>query len=160
VTEPNERLQSGESPDPDQPDDIALASFLKANAPPILEPGLEFEDQLMRAIARESPGMVSRQTRSRPKSRWNAAIAAFIGLGVGAIAIGLGQLSQRFTSPPPSAAELAQLESFLIGDWNETVRPSETVKEWNWLDVKLISASPATAFAQGVNPSLSNYSQP
>jgi hypothetical protein len=157
---PNERLQSGESPDPDKPDDIALVSFLKANTPSIPEPGLELEDQLMQAISKETRVVLLRQNQPRPKYRWNGAFAAFIGLGVGAIAIGLGQLHQWFTSPAPSAAELAQLESFIVGDWDETVRPRETVREWNWLDAKLIPASPAVASAQGADSSIANHSQP
>jgi hypothetical protein len=157
---PNERSQSGESPDPNKPDDIALVSFLKANTPPIPEPGLEFEDQLMQTILTETRSALPRQSQRRSKYRWNSAVAAFVGLGIGAIAIGLGQLHQWFTSPAQSAAELAQLESFMVNDWDETVQPSETIKEWNWLDAKLIPAKPAITSVQGANPSISNHSQP
>jgi hypothetical protein len=133
VIRPNDRLQSEAFPEPDKPDDIALVSFLKDNAPAIPEPGLAFEDRLMQAISKEPSNLALRQkrTRPRPKYRWNSAVAVLIGLGVGAITIGLGQLHQWFTSPQPSAAEVAQLESFIINDWDETVRPSETLKEWN-----------------------------
>jgi hypothetical protein len=40
-------------------------------------------------------------------------------------------LHQWFTSPNPSSAELAQLESFMVNDWDETLRPSETIREWD-----------------------------
>jgi hypothetical protein len=162
VTSSNGRLQSGETPDPNQSEDVALVSFLRANAPSVPEPRLELEDQLMQAISREVPATLPHQNqpRPRPRYRWNGAVAAFIGLGVGAIAIGLGQLHERFATPALSSNELAQLESFMVNDWDETVLPSETTpKDWDWLDAKLSPASPVVDSVQHSNPSLSNHSQ-
>jgi hypothetical protein len=162
VTSSNGRLKSGGIPDPNQSEDAALVSFLKANAPSVPEPRSELEAQLMQAISRDVSSTYAHQhqPRPRPKSRWNGAVAAFIGLGVGAIAIGLGQLHERFAPPALSSNELAQLESFMVNDWNETVLPSETApKDWNWLDAKLSPASPIVDSVRRSDSSLSNHSQ-
>jgi hypothetical protein len=134
MTKPNMKLQSGGSPDPDESTESdALVSFLRANAPFVPEPRPGLEDQLMQATLQENPNNFSaqHQSRSRYRYRWNGFVAAIAALGVGAIAVGLGQLHQWFTSPNPSSVELAQLESFMINDWDETVRPSETIREWD-----------------------------
>jgi hypothetical protein len=132
MTKPTMKQQGEESPDPDQSHESdALVSFLRANVPFVPEPQPGLEDQLMQATSRENSGKFSAQHQSRPRYRWNGFVAAIAILGVGAIAVGLGQLHQWFTSPNPSSAELAQLESFMVNDWNETVRPSETGREWD-----------------------------
>jgi hypothetical protein len=110
-------------------DDVALVSFLKAHAPPISEPGEKLENQLMETIASESPRR-STQQKSR-SSQVRRSVAALLGLGVGALAIGI-QLRQWF-SPPVTSAELAQLESFMVNDWNAIV-DHEAVREWDWLE--------------------------
>jgi hypothetical protein len=159
VTKPNPKLQGGASPEPDESEDVALVSFLRANTPPVSDPGLGLEEQLMQAISEENPDAFPGQKQSRSLYRWNGVVAAFIGLGVGAIALGLGQLHQWFAPSGLSSAELAQLETFMVGDWDETVRPSEMPRDWEWLDAKLIRALPA-ASAQSFDPSLSDHSQP
>jgi anti-sigma-K factor RskA len=132
MTDPKMKLQSGESRDPNQSNESdALFSFLRANAPFVPEPEAGFEDQLMQATLQENSDTFSAQHQSRPRYRWNGFVAAIAALGLGAIAVGLGQLHQRFTSPNPSSAELAQIESFMVNDWDETVRPSETIREWD-----------------------------
>jgi hypothetical protein len=132
MTKPTMKLQSGESPDPDRSNESdALISFLRANVPFVPEPEPGLEDQLMQATLQENSDTVSAQHQSRPRYRWNGFVAAIAALGVGAIAVGLGQLHQWFTSPNPSSAELAQLESFMVNDWDETLRPSETIREWD-----------------------------
>lgn len=161
MTSSNGRLQSGEPSNPNQSEDVALVSFLKANAPSVPEPRLDLEDQLMHAISKDVPSRLPRQhqLRPRPKSRWNGAVAAFIGLGAGAIAIGLGQLHERFAPPALSSNELAQLESFMVNDWDEAVLPNETApKDWNWLDAKLSPASPIADAVRRSDSSFSNHS--
>jgi hypothetical protein len=166
VTSSNGRLQGGELSDPnqskpDQSKDVALVSFLKANAPSVPEPRLDLEDQLMHAISKDVSSRLPRQhqLRPRPKSRWNGAVAAFIGLGAGAIAIGLGQLHEWFASPALSSNELAQLESFMVNDWDEAVLPIETApKDWNWLDAKLSPASSTVDSVRRLDSSFSNHS--
>ncbi len=160
----NDKLHAGEPSEPDKPDDIELASFLKTNAPSVSEPGPGFEDQLMQALSKDVPNRLPRQhpLRSRFKYRWNSTVAAFVGLGIGAIAIGLGQLHERFAPSGISSVELAQIEPFMVDDWDETMRPSETTpRGWDGLGIGIQSppAMSASDSVQNSNPPLSDHSE-
>jgi hypothetical protein len=159
VTKPNAKLQGDESPEPDGSDDIALVSFLRSNKPPVPEPGLGLENQLMQAILLESSGMCSGHQQSRPQTRLRRSVVISMGLCVGAIALGLGQLHQWLTPPGLSSAELAQMESFMVNNWDETGPSSETLKDWDLLDGNVTPVSPADAPKRDSNPSLSDSSQ-
>lgn len=140
-------------PQGSEPDDAALVSFLRAHAPPISEPRPNLEHQLMQTISAESSResvrceavqreSVRQQSRLS-RIRWST--VALIGLGVSVITIG-AQIRQ-WLAPPVTSAELAELESFMVGDWNATVQPRDTVREWDWLDSKLTN-TPASISVQ------------
>jgi hypothetical protein len=157
MTKPNTRPQNEESDDPDESE--ALVSFLRANTLSVPEPRLGLEDQLIQTISTKHFSTLSSRPQARSRYRWNGLVAAFIGLGVGAIAIGVGQL-YRFAPSGISSAELAQLEPFMVNDWDETMRPSDTIlRGWDGLGVKLTPALPANDSVQSSDPPLSDHSE-
>jgi hypothetical protein len=157
VTTPN-KSQSGEPPEWNESDNTALVSFLRAHLPPVPEPGQNLESQLMQAIAQEPLDAIAAPRPARPRYRWNGAVVAWIGLGVGAIALGLGQVRHWVAPPGLSSAELVQLESFMVDNWDETIRPSDPSQDGEWLDSNRVSIFPTVASAQGTYTSFSDHS--
>jgi hypothetical protein len=159
VTEPHPRFRGESAPDPDEPDDIQFVSFLKANAADVPEPAPEFEDRLMQVIREDSLSLtVRRNPRTRNRLNWRK--VALIGVGLATVGFGLRQLQQWFAPPVFSTAELAQVESFMTGSWDETLQPSDAATDWNLLETKFNVAHPVGASGAGVDASLAVYSQP
>ena len=123
-------------------DDRTLVDFLRHHAPSVPEPG-DLEDSLMQAIALEpipQATAVSLRSRHRPR-RLKVSIAAV--LGVGAVALGV-QIHRWLVPGDFSTAELAQLESYMVNDWDETLRPPEVKKSWDWFELSAISTTSKT----------------
>lgn len=160
MTEPYPRFRDESAPDPDEPDDIPLVSFLKANAADVPEPAPEFEDRLMQAIREDNLSLlpVRRNTRIKHGLDWRK--VALIGVGLATVGFGLRQLQQWFAPPGFSTAELAQVESFMTGSWDETLQPSDAATDWNLPETHVNVAHPVGASSAEVDASLAVYSQP
>lgn len=112
-------------------DDLALVSFLKSHAPPVPDAPVELEAQLMTAIHQEhfTPAAVAPGSQRRLWIGWRN--IAFIGVGIAVVGIVLGQV-QRWLSPPGlSTAQLAALESFMVGSWDDVLDPNDPFSEWD-----------------------------
>jgi hypothetical protein len=155
VTEPNSRSEGESAPEPLEPDPIPLVSFLKANAAAVPEPASGLEDRLMQATLLEAQSSLRSvpQQQSRTKYSLKGLRVAFIGVGLAIAGVGLGQFLQWFTSPRSSTTELAQLESFLIDGWDETVQSNETSTDWDWLKSNATFADPALVSVAKDHPS-------
>lgn len=87
-------------------------------------------------------------------------MAALMGLALAGIGVGLGQL-QRWVGPSSfSTTELAQLESFMVSGWDETVEPSESATDWDWLNAQAKSIVSVAGSGNRANASRAAYSQP
>jgi hypothetical protein len=125
-------------------EDPALVAFLRQNVPPVSE-SVELEDRLMQAIATapiQESDLASTRAR-RPFRPRRLSIAAVLGIGV--VALGV-QLHRWFSPPDFSTAELSQLESYMVNDWDDTLHPPEVRRSWDWFDQ---SAAPTTVDHDG-----------
>lgn len=99
-----------------RPDNPQLTHFLRQHRPSVPPAPADLEDRLMAAVMDTPPAIpaVSPNPYFRLRSRW---------LWPTAIAAGLVAIVsyQRFLSPQPSEAELAELETFIESTWVETV---------------------------------------
>ncbi len=113
-------------------EDQALVAFLRENAPSVSE-SVDLEDRLMQAVSRAPIQPTdSKLARSRQRFRpRRLSIAAVLGFGV----IALGAQLYRWAAPPDfSTAELAQIESYMVNDWDDTLHPPEVKRSWDWFE--------------------------
>jgi hypothetical protein len=89
-------------------------------------------------------------------------MVALIGLGLAFAGVGMGQLLQWFSSPRLSTVELAQLESFMLEGWDETVQPSESLTDWDWVEAKVKPADSVAVITDKNHTSfqVTTYSKP
>lgn len=124
MTGSNSRFPGDPPPDPDAAEDVALVTFLRANASAASPPSPNLENQIMASIAQQDA------TSDSPPSRLPWRTIALVGAGVAAVGVGLGQLLQ----PPTqfSTAQLTELESFMVDSLAMPEHSADPLAEFDW----------------------------
>ncbi len=112
-------------------DDLRLAAFLKAHRPPVPPSDPALEEQLLAAIAttpQEIPTIAPQTVRQLTKRRRGWVLPGAIAASLVVTAIGYQTLRPQ---PQPtaelSAAELAELETFIESTWQDPVAEQPVV---------------------------------